>query len=109
MGTRVRELAHARAGDKGNTSDVGVFANDDEAYDILEAELTEERVAREMESLADGPVTRYELPSIRAFNFVIEEALTGGVTTSLRIDSHGKSLSYVLLDIELDIEGSSGE
>lgn len=110
MGTQIRELAHARAGDKGNTSDIGVFANDDEAYEILKEKLTEERVAKEMESLADGPVTRYELPSIQAFNFVIEEALTGGVTTSLRIDSHGKSLSYALLDIELDLEdgGPSG-
>lgn len=109
MVTKVRELAHARAGDKGNTSDIGVFANDDDAYELLKAELTEERVAQEMESLADGPVTRYELPSIRAFNFVIEGALTGGVTTSLRIDSHGKSLSYVLLDIELPVEDEGAD
>lgn len=105
MGPKVREFAHARAGDKGNISDIGVFANDDEAYEILKEKLTEERVAQEMESLADGPVTRYEIPSIHAFKFVIEEALTGGVTTSLRIDSHGKSLSYILLDIELNFEG----
>lgn len=110
MGTKVREIAHARAGDKGNTSDIGVFAVDDETYDVLKEKLTEERVAQEMESLADGPITRYELPSIRAFNFVIEEALTGGVTSSLRIDSHGKSLSYVLLDIELNLDDAdSGE
>lgn len=107
MRTKVRELAHARAGDKGNISDIGVFADDSEAYTVLKEELTEERVARELEPLADGPVTRYELPSIQAFNFVIEEALAGGVTTSVRLDSHGKSLSYVLLDIELDVEGEN--
>lgn len=100
----VREIAHARAGDKGNTSDIGVFANDEEAYEILKNKLTEERVSEEMESLADGPVRRYELPTIQAFNFVIENALAGGVTTSLRIDSHGKSLSYVILGVELDEE-----
>lgn len=103
MGTKVRELAHARAGDKGNTSNIGVFAFDSECYRILEEKLTEDRIQSELESIADGPVTRYEVPSIDGFNFVIENALAGGVTTSLRLDSHGKSLSYAVLDIELDL------
>jgi len=102
MGITVRELAHARAGDKGNTSNIGVFAVDDKAYQILEEKLTEERVEEEFAAIAAGPVTRYELPSINGFNFVVEDALAGGVTTSLRLDSHGKSLSYAILDIEVD-------
>lgn len=106
MGTKVRELAHARAGDKGNTSDIGVFAVDSDSYDILQKLLTEDRVRAELDGIVDGPVTRYELPSINGFNFVLKNALAGGVTTSLRIDSHGKSLSYALLDIEIDINES---
>ena len=106
MGVKVRELAHARAGDKGNTSNVGVFADDTESYHILREELTERRVESELDSIVDGPVTRYEVPSINGFNFVLEDALAGGVTTSLRLDSHGKSLSYVILDIELDLTDS---
>lgn len=99
---RVRDIAHARAGDKGDVSNVGVFADDEESYRLLREQLTEERVASELEDIADGPVTRYEVPTIRAFNYVVEGALAGGVTTSLRMDAHGKSLSYVLLDVELD-------
>lgn len=102
MGIKVRELAHARAGDKGNTSNIGVLAVDSGAYQILEEELTERRIGDELAAIADGPVTRYEMPSINGFNFVIEDALAGGVTTSLRLDSHGKSLSYAVLDIEID-------
>lgn len=102
MRTKVRELAHARAGDKGDISDIGVFAYNDESYRILREELTAERVKSELASLVDGPVTRYEVPSINAFNFVIKNALAGGVTTSLRVDAHGKSLSFAVLDIELE-------
>lgn len=101
---RVRDLAHARAGDKGNTSNVSVIADDVEGYGLLKDQLTEERVAAEMEPLIEGPVTRYELPNIHALNFEIEGALDGGVTTSLRMDAHGKSFSYVLLGIELNRE-----
>lgn len=103
MGTDVRELAHARAGDKGNTSNVGVFADDAESYRVLDEQLTAERVESELAEIVDGSVTRYEIPTIDAFNFVLEDALAGGVTTSLRMDAHGKSLSYAVLDIELDV------
>lgn len=102
MGRKVRELAHARAGDKGNTSNVGVFAYDRESYRVLRERLTAERVEAELADVADGPVTRYEVPTIDGFNFVIENALAGGVTTSLRMDAHGKSLSSAVLDIELE-------
>ena len=101
---KVRELAHARCGDKGNTLNAIVVGYDDEAYDVLEERLTADRLARELEPLVDGPVTRYELPQLNAFNFVVEDALAGGVTTSLRLDGHGKSLSFAVLGIELDLE-----
>lgn len=102
MGTKLRELAHARAGDKGNTSDIAVFAYNDECYRIVEEQLTEDRLATELAEIIDGPITRYELPHLNGLNFVIENALNGGVTTSLRMDSHGKSLSYAILSVEFN-------
>ncbi len=98
---RVRELAHARAGDKGNRSNISVFAYDETAYAVLADELTADVVATELAPLIDGAVERYELPDLHAFNFVLEGALAGGVTTSLRVDAHGKSLSYALLGIDI--------
>ena len=101
MTTKVYELAHARAGDKGNTSNVSVVAYSDRAWEILRERLTVERVMQAYSHVAKGPITRYELPKLKAFNFVIENALGGGVTISLAQDAHGKSLSYIMLDIEL--------
>jgi hypothetical protein len=97
----VYDIAHCRAGDKGNTSNISVIAYDDRHYSVLREHLTPERVMRAFAHIAKGPVTRYELPNLRAFNFVIENALGGGVTISLNLDVHGKSLSTVMLEIEL--------
>jgi hypothetical protein len=107
MSVTVYELGHARAGDKGNTSNVSVIAYDEKAWQILREQLTVERVMHAYSHIAKGPITRYELPKLRALNFVIENALGGGVTVSLAQDAHGKSLSYVMLGIEL--AGSPGE
>ncbi len=101
MSVKVHALAHARAGDKGNTSNVSVIAYDERAWTILRDQLTVERVLDAYSHVAKGPVTRYELPKLKALNFVIENALGGGVTISLAQDAHGKSLSYLMLDIEL--------
>ena len=101
MTLRVHDVAHARAGDKGNTSNIVVVAYDERGYEHLRRHLTPERVAAAFAELAQGPVRRYELPRVRALNFVIERALDGGVTSSLRHDIHGKSLSYLALAIEL--------
>lgn len=98
---RVYDLAHSRAGDKGDTSNVSVIAYDEAGWQILRRELTAERVMAAYAHLAEGPVTRYELPKLKALNFVIERALGGGVTRSLRQDMHGKSLSTVILTIDL--------
>lgn len=105
MSVKVHELGHARAGDKGNTSNVSVVAYDDRAWAVLREQLTVERVMAAYEHVAKGPVTRYELPKLKALNFVIENALGGGVTISLAQDAHGKSLSYLMLGIELPGEG----
>lgn len=99
----VRELAHARAGDKGDISNVGVIAHDPVCYDVLDEALTEDVVARELDGIVDGDVTRYELPNIDGFNFVLEAALDGGATRTLRVDRLGKSMSSAVLGIELDV------
>ena len=101
MSVRVYDLAHGRAGDKGNTSNISVVANNARAWNILREQLTVERVMQAFEHVAKGPVTRYELPKLQAFNFVIENALGGGVTVSLAQDIHGKSYSNVMLAIGL--------
>lgn len=99
--TRVHDLAHARAGDKGDTSNIVVVAYDAKAWARLRRHLTAERVAEAFAPVAAGPVTRYELPKLHALNFVIEHALGGGVARSLSIDPHGKSLSALMLTIGL--------
>src|SRR3954465_1347199 len=98
---KVYDLGHARAGDKGNTSNVSVTAYDERAWNILRDQLTVERVMHAYAHIAKGPITRYELPKLRALNFVIENALGGGVTISLNQDVHGKSPSSVMHEIEL--------
>ena len=101
MTTRVHDLAHARSGDKGNTSNVAVIAYDEAGWIRIHRQLTAARVMAAFAHLAEGPVTRYEVPNLRALNVVIEKALAGGVTRSLRLDPHGKTLSALMLCIEL--------
>jgi hypothetical protein len=101
MSVRVYDLGHARAGDKANTSNISVTAYSDEAWQLLRRELTEDVVLAHFRHLTAGPVRRYELQQLRALNFVIENALRGGVTRSLAIDPHGKSLSALMLTITL--------
>ena len=101
MSVRVYDLAHARAGDKGNTSNISVICYDEKHWDFLERELTTQRVAEAFKHLAKGPIKRHPLRNLKAFNFVIENALGGGVTVSLAQDIHGKSYSNVMLAIEL--------
>jgi hypothetical protein len=98
---KLREVAHSRTGDKGNTSNISVIAFDPKDYPLLVECVTAERVASHFTSIATGPVTRYELPNVGALNFVIEGALSGGVTRALTLDAHGKSLSSLMLDLEI--------
>lgn len=101
MGTLVYDLAHARAGDKGNTSSIAVIAYDDAGWQVLRRALTAELVEHAFAHLGGGAVRRYEVASLRALNFVIPNVLAGGVTRSLRLDPHGKTLSALMLGIEL--------
>lgn len=100
--TIVRDLAHARAGDKGDRLNVVVVANSPAEYERLTGTLSAERVRERFAHLGATTVERHEVPSVRSLNFVIDEVLDGGVTTSLRVDTHGKSLSYLLLGMEVE-------
>ncbi|MET4257069.1 hypothetical protein ABIC09_002005 [Bradyrhizobium sp. S3.12.5] len=108
---KLRDIAHSRTGDKGNTSNVSVIAYDPNDYDVLCTYVTTDRVKQLFDGIVNGEVTRYELPGIGALNFVMTEALGGGVTRSLAIDAHGKSLSSALLNMDLpdDLRPGSNE
>jgi hypothetical protein len=99
----LREIAHARSGDKGDTLIISLIPFDDKYYEILKEKLTEERVKEHFSDIVKGKVIRYELDNIKAFNFVFYEALDGGVTQSLRLDKHGKTLSFKLLGMVIEI------
>jgi predicted nucleic acid-binding Zn ribbon protein len=98
---RLRQIAHSRAGDKGTTSNVSVIAYRAEDYELLERHVTAERVKQLLGGIVEGEVERYALPRIGALNFVLRRALAGGVTRSLALDAHGKSLSSAILSLEL--------
>ena len=99
---KLYELAHCRAGDKGNTSTLSVIAYRAEDFPLLARQVTAAAVARHLHGIVSGEIRRYELPQLRALQFVCEDALAGGVTTSLALDAHGKSLSSALLEMEIE-------
>ncbi|MDR6582261.1 hypothetical protein HBH1_02257 [Herbaspirillum sp. BH-1] len=98
---QLRDIAHSRAGDKGDISNISVIAYRIEDYALLERELTVERVRAHFAGVVRGEVVRYALPQLGALNFVMQRALGGGVTRSLALDAHGKALSGVMLGMEL--------
>ena len=100
---KLRELAHSRTGDKGNTSNISVIAYHETHYPLLREQVTAERVKAHFAGVVEGDVVRYELPNVAALNFVMSQTLGGGVTRSLALDAHGKSLSSALLDLEIDV------
>lgn len=97
----LRDLAHSRAGDKGDTSNISVIAYDLKDYALLEKHLTPECVKQHFAGVVHGEVLRYTLPHLGALNFVMRQALGGGVTRSLALDAHGKSLSGAMLGLVL--------
>lgn len=97
------ELAHARSGDKGNTLNISLIPYNPEHYDVLRKKVTADVVKHHFEGVVQGDVTRYELPTIGAFNFILEKALCGGVTSSLALDIHGKTLSSALLNLTIEV------
>jgi hypothetical protein len=106
---RLHDVAHARAGDKGDISDISVFAVSPDYYAFLLRWLTSERVKAHLAHRAHGPVDRYEVPGLMALKFVLHDALEGGVTRSLALDIHGKSLGSILLQLELPDEITTSE
>ncbi|AIF52641.1 hypothetical protein [Pelosinus sp. UFO1] len=101
---KLREIAHSRTGDKGNISNISVIAHDPGQYPILKKYVTAEKVKEFFSEIVKGEVVRYELPNIGALNFVLYSALGGGVTRTLSLDAHGKSLSSALMNLEVPIE-----
>jgi hypothetical protein len=97
----LRDIAHARAGDKGNISNISLIAYDPSDYAWLEKHVTAERVREHFAGVVQGDVRRFELPGLGALNFVMHGALGGGVTRSLALDAHGKTLSSALLSLEI--------
>lgn len=100
----LRDIAHARAGDKGDTSSVAVFVFDPRHYAAVADQLTPGRLKARLGGVLRGEVARYDLPGLHGFNFVMTRALEGGVNASLNLDTHGKSWSYLLLGEEIDLE-----
>ena len=103
MKKQLRQIAHARSGDKGDTANIGLIALKPEHYSILVREVTAERVKQHFAGLCHGEVERYELPNLHALNFVLHRALDGGGLMSLRTDNQGKTYSSALLRMEIDI------
>ena len=99
----LRELCGYRAGDKGDTADVAVFAYDDEVYALIVEQVTAARVRELFGSMVRGEVVRYEAANVRALNFVLRGALGGGGPRSLRSDNLGKSLGGALVRLEIDV------
>lgn len=102
----LRAIAFTRSGDKGDTANIGVVPYDERHYDLLCRTVTVERVGELFGPLVRGRITRYELPGIRALNFVLEHALTGGVAKSLNLDAHGKSWGNLLLRLVIEVPDS---
>lgn len=108
---KLHEIAHARAGDKGDISDLSLVAYDPRDYPLMAAEVTIERVRAHFTGLVRGEIQRHLLPRLGAIKFVLHGALGGGVTRSLALDAHGKCLSSLLLDLEIPsgaMESSAG-
>lgn len=98
---KLKEIAHSRTGDKGNISVISVIAYKDEDYAYIKEHVTVEKLKDYFQDIVHGSITRYEIESISALNFVMEDALGGGVTRSLAIDMHGKTLGSALLEMEI--------
>lgn len=99
---KLRDIALARSGDKGNRATLSVIARNPADYAVLERVLTVDRVREHYRDIVRGPIQRYPMPQLGAVHFVMNDALGGGVTRSLALDAHGKTLSAAILDLELD-------
>lgn len=98
---KLGKIAHSRAGDKGNISNISVIVFDKKDYDFIAKRVTAEKVKLWFANRVKGEVVRYELPQLGALNFVLYDSLAGGVTASTLLDPHGKSLSSYMLEMEV--------
>lgn len=103
MKTQLRHLAHARSGDKGNTSNVAVIVYEQDFYPFVEEQLTAQRFKEHYRGIVEGDVERYDVERLGVLNFVAHGALGGGVSRSLCLDNYGKTLAAAVLDFELEI------
>lgn len=98
---KLYEIAHSRAGDKGNISTLSLIPYNESDFDMLCQTVTVEKVKTHLKGIVSGDIIRYEMPNVASLLFVCYDALLGGVTTSLAMDTHGKALSYALLEMEI--------
>ena len=100
---KLYDIAHSRAGDKGNTLTLSLIPYDESDFELLCQKATVSKVKEHLAGIVKGDIVRYELPNISSLLFVCKNALLGGVTTSLAMDTHGKTLSYALLKMEINL------
>ncbi len=105
----LNDIAHGRSGDKGDTSNVCVYARKPEYYKIIEREVTPEKLHAYFGDMVKGEITRYDVPSLGGFNFVMKHALGGGATMSLRLDSLGKSMGSAVMRMKIHVEDGEVE
>ena len=103
MRVLLERVAHARSGDKGDASNVGLIADSPELYRVLAEQVTPEAVKRHFGGLCRGEVERFEVPNLNAFNFILHDSLGGGGTESLKTDAQGKSHAQGLLVMEVEV------
>ncbi len=100
----LNDIAHGRSGDKGDTSNVCVFARDTRFYETIKREVTVQKVKEHFGDMVKGEIIRYEVASLNGFNFVMKHALGGGATHSLRLDSLGKSMGSAFMRMKIYVE-----
>ncbi len=103
MKIKLIDIAHGRSGDKGDAANVGIIAYDTNGYEIIRKHLTAEKVKQHFTGICLGKVERYELPNLKALNFILHNTLGGGGTVSLKLDAQGKTLAAALLRMEIEI------
>ena len=103
MKVKLARLAHARSGDKGDGSNIGLIAYSDEGYELLRSRVTSEAVKAHFSAICKGAVDRYEVPNLRALNFILHDSLGGGGTESVITDAQGKTHGQGLLLMEIDV------
>jgi hypothetical protein len=98
---RLYDIAHCRTGDKGDTLVVSLFAYKDVDYPLIRARVTADALRAHLQGIVEGEIKRFELPNVAGLQFVCQRALAGGVTTALTLDTHGKALSYAVLEMAI--------